>query len=68
MRSFMRCIANSFDGFPYDGGVVNMGLKIPDGSVRYVIGVLKAMRTALGKGGGDAIHVVITDRDCRRPR
>ena len=51
-----------FDGIPYDGSIVNMGLKNPDGSVCYVIGVLKAIRTALGKGGGDPIHVVITDR------
>ena len=52
-----------FDGIPYDGSIVNMGLKNPDGSVCYVIGVLKAIRAALGKGDGDAIHVVITDRE-----
>ena len=52
-----------FDGVPYDGSIVNMGLKNPDGSVCYVIGVLKAIRTALGKGDGDTIHVVITGRE-----
>ena len=52
-----------FDGIPYDGSIVNMGLKNPDGSVCYVIGVLKAIRTALGKGEGETIHVVITDRE-----
>lgn len=36
-----------FDGVPYDGSIVNMGLKNPDGSVCYVIGVLKAIRTVL---------------------
>ena len=51
-----------FDGIPYDGSIVNMGLKNPDGSVCYVIGVLKAIRTTLRKGDGDMIHVVITDR------
>ena len=51
-----------FDGIPYNGSIVNMGLKNPDGSVCYVIGVLKAIRTALGKGDGDTVHVVITDR------
>ena len=51
-----------FDGIPYDGSIVNMGLKNPDGSVCYVIGVLKAIRTALGKGEGDTVHVIITDR------
>ena len=29
-----------FDGVPYDGSVVNMGVKNPDGSVCYIIGVL----------------------------
>ena len=52
-----------FDGIPYEGSVVNMGLKNPDGSVCYVIGVLKAIRKALGKGDGDTINVVITNRE-----
>lgn len=51
-----------FDGVPYDGSIVNMGLKNPDGSVCYMIGVLKAIRTKLRKVDGDMIHVVITDR------
>ncbi len=50
----------SFDGIPYDGSIVNMGVKNPDGSVCYVIGVRKAIREALGKGEGDALRVVIT--------
>ena len=33
-----------FDGIPYDGSIVNMGLKNDDGSICYVIGVLKAIR------------------------
>ena len=53
----------AFDGVPYDGSVVNMGLKHPDGSVCYIIGVVKAIRAALGKGEGDMIHVVITERE-----
>ena len=48
-----------FDGVPYDGNVVNMGVKNPDGSVCYIIGVTKAVRRALGKQDGDMIHVVI---------
>jgi hypothetical protein len=51
-----------FDGIPYDGSIVNMGLKNDDGSICYVIGVLKAIRKKLGKSDGDMIHVVITDR------
>ena len=52
-----------FDGIPYDGSIVNMGLKNPDGSVCYMIGVLKAIRAALRKGEGDTIHVVIVERE-----
>lgn len=52
-----------FDGIPYEGSVVNMGVKNPDGSVCYIIGVLKSIRKALGKGDGDTVHVVLTERD-----
>ncbi len=48
-----------FDGIPYDGSVVNMGVKDENGNVCYVIGVLKAIRARLGKHDGDTIHVVI---------
>lgn len=53
----------SFDGVPYDGSVVNMGIKNPDGSVCYIIGVTKAIRAALGKCDGDTIRVVIELRE-----
>ena len=53
----------SFDGIPYDGSVVNMGVKNPDGSICYVIGVRKAIREALGKGEGDTLRVIITIRE-----
>ena len=49
----------AFDGIPYEGSVVNMGVKNPDGSVCYVIGVRKAIRARLGKHDGNTIHVVI---------
>ncbi len=49
----------SFDGVPYDGSIVNMGVRNPDGSVCYIIGVLKAIRKQLGKADGDIVHVVI---------
>ena len=52
----------TFDGIPYDGSIVNMGVKNPDGSVCYIIGVLKAIRTKLGKHDGDIIHVVIKEK------
>ena len=56
-----------FDGIPYDGSVVNMGVKNADGSVCYVIGVLKAIRNRLGKGEGDPLHVVITPAGGEKP-
>ena len=52
----------TFDGVPYDGNVVNMGVKNEDGEICYVIGVLKSIRKQLGKKDGDLIHVVITER------
>ena len=56
----------SFDGIPYDGSIVNMGVKNADGSICYVIGVRKAIREALGKGEGDTLHVVIEPAEGRR--
>ena len=55
----------AFDGIPYDGSIVNMGVKNPDGSVCYVIGVRKAIRAKLGKGDGDRIRVVIEAEEDR---
>ena len=49
----------TFDGIPYEGSIVNMGLRNPDGSVCYIIGVLKTIRNKLNKHDGDMIHVVI---------
>ena len=52
-----------FDGIPYDGSIVNMGVKNADGSICYIIGVLKVIRKKLKKSDGDTIHVVIEARD-----
>ena len=52
-----------FDGIPYDGSIVNMGVKYEDGSICYVIGLLKAIRKQLDKGDGDSVHVVIRERN-----
>jgi hypothetical protein len=38
-----------------------MGLKNPDGSVCWIIGVRKDIRTALHRKEGDSLHVVIRD-------
>ena len=52
-----------FDGIPYDGSIVNMGVKNPDGSVCYIIGVLKTIRNKLKKHNGDMLRVVIEERE-----
>lgn len=52
-----------FDGIPYDGSIVNMGLKDPQGNVCYIIGLLKAIRKELGKSEGDPIHVRLVERE-----
>lgn len=51
-----------FDGIPYDGSIVNMGVKDENGNVCYIIGLLKAIRKQLKKGDGDSVHVVIRER------
>ena len=51
-----------FDGIPYDGSIVNMGIKDSQGNVCYIIGVLKSVRKKLKKGDGDSIHIVIEER------
>ena len=52
----------TFDGEPYEGSVVNMGVKNNDGSVCYIIGILKSIRAAIGKQPGDRVHVTIQER------
>lgn len=49
----------AFDGVPYDGSVVNMGVKNPDGSICYIIGIRKDIREKIGKQVGDTVRVVI---------
>ncbi len=49
----------TFDGEPYDGSVVNMGVKNPDGSICYIIGIRKDIRKKIGKMPGDTVHMVV---------
>lgn len=55
-------VCAEFDGIPYQGSIVNMGVKDEEGNVCYIIGLLKAIRTQLKKGDGDRIHVVIREK------
>ena len=53
----------TFDGEPYEGSIVNMGLKNADGSVCYIIGILKSIRAKIGKEPGGKVHVTIVERE-----
>ncbi len=53
----------TFDGIPYDGSIVNMGVKNEDGSICYIIGIRKDIRSQIGKHPGDNVFVTVTERD-----
>ena len=52
----------TFNGIPYDGSIVNMGVKNPDGSICYIIGILKSIREQLKKSDGDEVLVTVCER------
>ena len=49
----------TFDGEPYCGSIVNMGVKNSDGSVCYIIGIRRDIRGKLGKQPGDEVSVTV---------
>jgi hypothetical protein len=49
----------TFDGVPYSGSVVNMGVKDAAGHICYIIGITKAIRQQIGKSFGDTIEVTL---------
>ena len=51
-----------FDGEPYDGSIVNMGIRNEDGSICYIIGIRKDIRQKINKQAGDKVKVVIKER------
>lgn len=53
----------TFDGELYNGSIVNMGVKNPDGSVCHIIGIRRDIRTKIGKQSGDRVHVTIKERE-----
>ncbi len=53
----------TFDGEPYDGSIVNMGVKNADGSVCYIIGLRKDILAKIGKQPGDVVAVTIQERE-----
>lgn len=53
----------TFDGEPYDGSIVNMGVRNDDGSICYIIGMRKDIRSKTGKQPGDKVSVTVTERE-----
>ena len=53
----------TFDGEPYDGSIVNMGVKNEDGSICYILGLRKDIRAKIGKQPGDQVRVTVTERE-----
>lgn len=53
----------TFDGEPYDGSIVNMGVKHEDGSICYIIGIKKEIRTRIKKQPGDTVKVTVRERE-----
>ncbi|MCI8403220.1 MAG: DUF1905 domain-containing protein [Lachnospiraceae bacterium] len=53
----------TFDKEPYDGSIVNMGVKNADGSICYIIGLRKDIRARIGKQPGDSVSVTVTERE-----
>lgn len=52
----------TFDSELYQGSIVNMGIKNPDGSVCYVIGLRKDIRAKINKQAGDTVRVTLSER------
>ncbi len=53
----------TFDGEPYEGSIVNMGVKNPDGSACHIIGIRKDIRAKIAKQIGDSVRVTISEAD-----
>lgn len=53
----------TFDEIPYDGSIVNMGVKNEDGTVCYILGVRKEIREKMNKQPGDVIQVTVAEAE-----
>lgn len=51
-----------FEGIPYEGSIVNMGVKNRDGNICYIIGIKKDIRNQLNKEIGDTVSVKVQER------
>ena len=53
----------TFDGEPYRGSIVNMGVKNADGSICYIIGIRKDIRYKINKQPNDKVWVCVSEVD-----
>ncbi len=54
-------VSATFNGVPYSGSIVNMGVKNPDGSICYIIGVRKDIQKEIDRYPGDTVTVTIQE-------
>lgn len=54
-------VSATFDGVPYSGSLVNMGVKNADGSVCYILGLRQDIRKKIGKQPGDSVTVTVRE-------
>ena len=52
-----------FDKEPYNGSIVNMGIKNKDGSICYILGIRKDIRKKINKNCGDTVKVTIIPQE-----
>ena len=52
----------TFDGEPYHGSIVNMGVKNVDGSICYIIGIRKDIRNKIHKQPNDKVWVRVSEQ------
>ncbi len=50
-----------FDEIEYTGSIVNMGVKNEDGSICYIIGILKSIRKIINKDINDSVEVTLLE-------
>lgn len=53
----------TFDGEPYEGSIVNMGIKNSDESICYILGIRKDIRNRINKTIGDTVNITIRERE-----
>jgi len=52
-----------FDKEPYNGSIVNMGIKNKDGSICYILGIRKDIRKKINKNCEDTVKVTIIPQE-----